>query len=263
MVLPDVDDALRETEEVLRQCFTEYELDEVFLSFNGGKDCTVLLDITINILKEIHERDDIASELKVMYIRTGETFNAIETFVDEIEEHYGIKMMVTEGDLKTALEQLLKKDERIKACLMGTRRTDPYCEHLNFMQSTDAGWPKIMRVSPLLNWSYHQIWSYILQENVPYCLLYERGYTSIGSVHNTRPNPTLAFVDPNGRTTYLPAWQLKDGSLERAGRGVAPIQVNGHKDNGQRENDNGHIQNGHIESEKGHIQNGHKENGHD
>lgn len=229
IMLPDVNSVLEETEQVLRQCFTKYELDEVFLSFNGGKDCTVLLDITIKLLREIHNRDDIAKELKVMYVRAGETFNAIEKFVEEIEENYGITMIVTEGDLKVAIERTLDNDRRLKSCLMGTRRTDPYCENLSFMQSTDPDWPQIMRVSPLLNWSYHQIWSYIMQENVPYCLLYDRGYTSIGSVYNTQPNPALAFNDPNGRTTYLPAWELKDASLERAGRIVAP--VNGHSNN--------------------------------
>lgn len=109
-------------------------MDEVFISFNGGKDCTLLLDITLKVLERMHRKDDIAKQLKVMYIRTGETFKAIETFVNRVESHYGLKMMVTEGDLKSSLEQLLNKDTRIKACLMGTRRTDPYCENLEFMQ---------------------------------------------------------------------------------------------------------------------------------
>lgn len=228
MVHTDVAAVLRETEQVIKQCFKQYEIDEVFLSFNGGKDCTVLLDITINVLKQLYRRDDIAKQLKVMYIRTGDTFKAIERFVDEIKEHYGLNMMVAEGNLKGTLEQLLKNDMRIKACLMGTRRTDPYCENLQFMQSTDPSWPQVMRISPLLNWSYHQIWSYIRQKNVPYCVLYENGYTSIGSVNNTQPNPKLAYVDLCGSTAYLPAWQLMDGSSERAGRGVASKTHNGH-----------------------------------
>lgn len=235
MVLPPVTDVLQETEQVLKQCFKQYSLEEVFVSFNGGKDCTVLLDITIKLLKQMHNRDDVAKDLKVVYVRTEKTFNAIDAFVSNIESHYGLKMTVADGDLKTTLEKLLKNDPSLKACLMGTRRTDPYCENLEFMQKTDPDWPPIMRTSPLLNWSYHQIWSYILQQNVPYCLLYEKGYTSIGSIHNTRPNPSLAYTDQNGISTYLPAWLLKDGSLERAGRGGAVMPVNGHRINGTDE----------------------------
>ncbi|KAJ8732518.1 hypothetical protein PYW07_015117 [Mythimna separata] len=229
MDLPDVTDILQETEQVLRQCFTAYEIDEVFLSFNGGKDCTVLLDITLNVLRDMYKRDDIASELKVVYIRTKGPFREIETFVEEIKEHYGVTLLVTEGELKGTLQRLLDQDDRLKAGLMGTRRTDPYSENLQFMQKTDPSWPQIVRVSPLLNWNYHQIWSYTLQRRVPYCSLYDKGYTSIGSIHNTWPNPALATKNTVGGISYLPAWRLSDASLERAGRGTAPkLTVNGH-----------------------------------
>ncbi|XP_026729683.1 FAD synthase-like [Trichoplusia ni] len=240
MDLPDVTDILQETEQVLKECFTKYKIDEVFLSFNGGKDCTVLLDLTINVLRDIYKREDIGSELKIVYIRTKGPFREIESFVKEIEEHYGVNLIVTEGELKLTLQRLLEQDSRLKACLMGTRRTDPYSENLKFMQTTDPSWPQIIRVSPLLNWTYHQIWSYTLQQRVPYCSLYDKGYTSIGSTDNTWPNPALAHKDKYGALTYLPAWQLSDASLERAGRGSSPkLPVNGHE-----YNHNSHLTNG-------------------
>lgn len=234
MDLPDVTDVLRETEQVVRQCFEQFELEEVFLSFNGGKDCTVLLDITLNILKDMYNSMDIARNVKIIYIRTKGPFREIEEFVDDVKEHYGIKLSVTEGEMKTTLQQVLNEDRRLKAVLMGTRRTDPYSSTLNFMQNTDPSWPQILRVSPLLNWSYHQIWSYILQRNVPYCSLYNRGYTSIGSVVNTWPNPSLASTDEYGFQSYLPAWRLEDPTEERAGRGTHPPKIitNGHSTNG-------------------------------
>lgn len=125
--------------QVIRQCFTQYKTEEVFLSFNGGKDCTVLLDITINVLKQLHDRDDISRDLKVVYIRTKGPFREIEDFVKDIEKHYGVKLVVTEGELKGTLQKLLDGDERLKAVLMGTRRTDPYCADLNFMQVSLLG----------------------------------------------------------------------------------------------------------------------------
>ncbi|KOB78384.1 Molybdopterin-binding protein, partial [Operophtera brumata] len=90
---------------------------------------------------------------------------------------------------------------------------------------TDPNWPQIVRVSPLLNWSYHQIWSYVLQRRVPYCSLYAQGYTSIGSTFNTWPNPALAYTDRYGCLSYHAAWKLPDGAAERAGRQAAPTHV--------------------------------------
>ena len=40
-------------------------------------------------------------------------------------------------------------------------------------------------------------------------------YTSIGSTNNTLPNPALQGDSPG---EYLPAYNLMDDSLERAGR---------------------------------------------
>ena len=40
-------------------------------------------------------------------------------------------------------------------------------------------------------------------------------YTSLGTIHDTIPNPLLKREDG----TYMPAWELKDTSQERAGRG--------------------------------------------
>ncbi|KAJ2947161.1 hypothetical protein O0L34_g16519 [Tuta absoluta] len=221
--LPDYSDVLEETQQILRQCFKQFKLEEIFLSFNGGKDCTLLLDIIINILKDIHKSENINKRLKVVYIRTNGPFKEIEQFVKQIQAHYKVELMVTEGEMKETLQRILEQDERLKACLMGTRRTDPYSQDLKFMQNTDPGWPQVVRVSPLLNWSYHQIWSYILKRKVPYCSLYDIGYTSIGSVHNTLPNPYLQIK--SCCSSYRPAWCLDDGSLERAGRGVKPKET--------------------------------------
>ncbi|KAG7299793.1 hypothetical protein JYU34_016802 [Plutella xylostella] len=238
----DYNQVLQESQNVLRQCFKEYALDEIFVTFNGGKDCTVLLDIVIELLRDIHQTDS-AELIKVMYIRTGSPFRELEEFVQQIEQHFGIKLVVTEGDMKESLARILEEDKRLKVCLMGTRRTDPYSQDMNFMQETDANWPKLMRVSPLLNWNYHQIWSYIRERNVPYCSLYDQGYTSIGSTLNTWPNPSLAYKDSSGRISYLPAWKLEDGSLERQGRGTKPTLslkslANGHESNVQIEDGN-------------------------
>jgi FAD synthetase len=71
----------------------------------------------------------------------------------------------------------------------------------------------------MLDWDCADVWDYLLKNKVPYCSLYEVGYTSIGNKKNTMPNPHLASKEFPG--TFRPAYKLLDDSLERAGRFTA------------------------------------------
>lgn len=210
-------DVLNECTQVIKKCLQDYQVSEIFLSFNGGKDCTVLLHATLKILRQLYGEDSI-KDLRVIYIRTKSPFSELEKFITEAIEYYGLNLSIFTGSMQDALAQILSKDSRLKACLMGTRRTDPFSENLNHFQMTDENWPRIMRVSPVLNWNYQQIWSYLIENNVPYCSLYDQGYTSIGSTANTIPNPSLRYVDNNNVEKYKPAYCLKEDNMERNGR---------------------------------------------
>ena len=99
---------------------------------------------------------------------------------------------------------------------MGVRRNDPGSENQDYFSPTDPSWPYIMRVNPILDWSYSDVWKFLLQFNVPYCSLYDLGYTSIGKKSTTIKNPRLQ--DKNDPSKYLPAHTLEDDSAERFGR---------------------------------------------
>lgn len=84
---------------------------------------------------------------------------------------------------------------------------------------TDPDWPQVMRVNPLLEWDFSHIWDYLLMFKVPYCDLYDKGYTSLGNITNTKQNPDLLCYDPVEKMQkYLPAYRLLDSAKERHGR---------------------------------------------
>lgn len=83
------------------------------------------------------------------------------------------------------------------------------------VHASDNGWPKFIRINPILNWDYSDIWKYLDDYNIPYCILYKKGYTSLGSVSKTLPNPKLKNDNENG---YLHARFLLDSKFERLGR---------------------------------------------
>lgn len=57
---------------------------------------------------------------------------------------------------------------------------------------------------------------FIRMLEVEFCCLYDRGYSSLGGVNNTRPNPVLA-LDAEGKR-FRPAYELVRDEEERLGR---------------------------------------------
>jgi len=74
--------------------------------------------------------------------------------------------------------------------------------------------PPFLRVNPILDWNYGQVWHFLRTFQLPYCKLYDDGYTSLGTVKDTLPCPALK----KDNDEYWPAYMLRDWDQERAGR---------------------------------------------
>jgi FAD synthetase len=61
--------------------------------------------------------------------------------------------------MRPALEAYLRDRPAMKAIFLGTRRTDPHSEFLTPFSPTDKDWPQFMRVNPVLDWHYVEIWA--------------------------------------------------------------------------------------------------------
>jgi len=195
---------------IIKQALADFTLEGVALSFNGGKDCCVLLHLLYLVLA----KHSPFSKLKILYFTHDNSFPEVDAFVEKCIKTYDANISFIKVPMKQALLELVEV-HGVKAVFMGTRSTDPRSSTLTEFAPTDThhGWPSFVRVNPILTWNYEDVWKFMRALNVPYCELYDRGYTSIGSTTDTVPNPALCTG-----AGFDPAYKLLDGTKERAGR---------------------------------------------
>ncbi|EGG18865.1 hypothetical protein DFA_02604 [Cavenderia fasciculata] len=281
------DDLLKKTIDsldIVSRAFDKYSPNEIAFSFNGGKDCCVLLHLIhyaltkkcqslrdqqqqqhrvegeetrtpINNSCSVNSHQDSGTgddkdintrgtqgyispemnslnnhknnnntnhekinhsipELRTLYFINDKCFPSVNEFTEKCAKLYKLNVTNISKGIKEGLEEVVEK-YNIKAVFAGARNTDPHCEHLDDFTPTDPGWPQLMRINPILQWNYKNVWQFIHTFRVPYCNLYDQGYTSIGHIDDTIPNPSLLDASSG---IYKPAHHLLDGSLERCGR---------------------------------------------
>lgn len=148
-----------------------------------------------------------------VYFTEEDVFEEQEEFLAASERRHALRLLRVGGGVKAGCAQLVA-EHGVRAFLMGTRRSDPYAAELEPFAPSTAGWATCMRVNPVLDWSFEQVWSFIRLFGVNYCALYDRGFTSVGQRANSQPNEQLRNEDGS----YRPASELRDAASERAGR---------------------------------------------
>ncbi|URD85973.1 Phosphoadenosine phosphosulfate reductase family [Musa troglodytarum] len=213
---------------VIQRAFALYEFEQVAFSFNGGKDSTVLLHL-LRAGYYLHKGKSecfqgnlsdsmLNCPIRTIYFESPSAFPEINSFTYETATVYNLQLETIRLDFKSGLEALLR-EKPTKAIFLGTRIGDPNAVGQEQFSPSSIGWPPFMRVNPILDWSYRDVWAFILTCKVKYCSLYDQGYTSIGSIYDTVPNALLSIVDSSSTTEiFKPAYMLSDGRSERAGR---------------------------------------------
>lgn len=155
-------------------------LENLSISFNGGKDCLVLLILFLASLPPYlpppsHPTSSASGEkeegkINSVYVTTTYPFPQVDAFVQTCIRAYHLSLARYSQPMKSSFERYLQDNPNVQAIFVGTRRTDPHGELLSHFDETDHGWPKFMRVHPVVDWGYKDVWgvcilwNYVLKE---------------------------------------------------------------------------------------------------
>ncbi|HKW16894.1 MAG TPA: phosphoadenylyl-sulfate reductase [Terriglobales bacterium] len=184
-------------EEVLAWAFSNYG-DDVALATGMGVEGMALLDIAHRLNPGVK-------------VFTGDTeFLFPETYdlMDRVEEHYGIHIerlysqLTPEEQEETygkalwardpdqccdlrKVEPLRRKLATLDAWVTAVRRDQTPARAGIRKVEWDAKF-NLVKISPLADWTREMVWRYVVKHSVPYNVLHDRNYPSIGCMHCTR-----------------------------------------------------------------------------
>ncbi|RMZ75608.1 hypothetical protein DV737_g5219, partial [Chaetothyriales sp. CBS 132003] len=207
---------LLEPQEVLRWCVTT--LPNLFQTTALGLTGLVTMDmlsklnipqaesveaIFLDTLHHFAETLDLVERVRAKYpsikihVYKPEDVETEEEFASK----YGQRLWETDEErydylVKVEPSARSYRELGVRAVLTGRRRSQGGKRgDLPIVEVDDAG---LIKVNPLANWSFKQVTQYIKENDVPFNVLLDRGYKSVGDWHSTQP--------------------VKDGEDERAGR---------------------------------------------
>lgn len=156
----------------------------------------------------LHMLGEINPQVHVFNLDTGYQFQETLDLRDQIAQRYGIHVEMKQPETtvaqyeaqhggpiyKTNPDQCCK-DRKILVLRKAVVGFKAWMSAIRRDQSADraivpiVGWDKkfrLVKISPLANWTKNDVWKFILDKNVPYNPLHDQGYPSIGCWPCTR-----------------------------------------------------------------------------
>jgi phosphoadenosine phosphosulfate reductase len=149
--------------------------------------------IFLDTLYHFQETLDLVERVKEMYPNTKVHIykpDGMNTAA-EFEENYGEKLYDISSELydwvaKVEPQQRAYTDLKVAAVLTGRRRSQGgQRDQIPIVEVDDE--TGVVKINPLVDWSFQQVKQYIDEHKVPYNALLDRGYKSVGDWHSTSP----------------------------------------------------------------------------
>lgn len=221
----------------------EHLNNKIYFSFNGGKDCLAAYlvlkyylfckqtNISYNKKESFTQFCELNKEYKIIccnvqfiYFISKNNFKEEMDYVVRFSKFEKLETFFMNTDYITGLKYLIKNFD-LNLILMGTRKDDllKYKTSIdksiedNLTHQSTHPYPNFLRLYPIFNFTFDDIWRTILITKTEYLSLYDDGYSSIGKINNTYLNESLKLEIEN-QFQYLPSWCLEEYLSERSFR---------------------------------------------
>ncbi len=186
--------------------FLQHFREHIVLSTSLGLEDQVLTEMVLR-----QKRDT-----EVFTLDTGRLFPETYDLIARTNKHFGIRMktyfpeaarveqMVAENGVNLFYDSVEKRKlccsirkvaqlprafKNKEAWICGLRKDQSVSRFFNKLVEWDAA-NGLVKINPLINWTEKEVWEYIKKHNIPYNLLHDRGFPSIGCEPCTRaPEP--------------------------------------------------------------------------
>jgi len=138
------------------------------------------------------ETYDCMDALKERYGINIEVFFPDASRVESMVKEHGLNLFYKSVDLRKSccavrkVEPLNRALRDLDAWMTGLRREQAVTRNGVQKVEIDRDHGNIVKINPLADWSYKQVWDYIASHEVPYNKLHDLGYPSIGCAPCTR-----------------------------------------------------------------------------
>jgi phosphoadenosine phosphosulfate reductase len=170
--------------------------------------------VTLDMLSKLQAEDPESSGVDLIFLDTLYHFDETYQLIDRVrarypntklhifkpegcstaadfEARYGADLYHTASDLydwyaKVEPQQRAYQELGVAAVLTGRRRSQGGQRgDIPVIEIDDER--GIVKINPMVNWSFKQVQDYVREHDVPYNALLDRGYKSVGDWHSTQP----------------------------------------------------------------------------
>ncbi|MEM3086448.1 MAG: phosphoadenylyl-sulfate reductase [Halobacteria archaeon] len=189
-------------QEVLRWALDNLH-PRVALASSFGAEDVVLIDMMVKLRPDARvftldtgrlpqETYDVMDAVREKYNLSVEVFYPKTDAVEAMVNEHGLNLFYRSVELRKMccgvrkVEPLNRALSGLDGWITGLRREQADTRGAVAKAEFDAGHGNILKFNPLADWTSDQVWAYIKRHSVPYNVLHDRGYPSLGCAPCTR-----------------------------------------------------------------------------